>query len=156
MTGFAPGRHLPPGKYRYEDVAIGDHLETGSCTVSAGMIDRFAELSGDRFEIHMDESAAIRRGFRARVAHGLLVLSLVDGLKNQAPATFDAIASLGWTWNFRAPVLAGDTISAKLRIIGMRETKNPERGILTIAFSVTNHNGEVVQDGENRLMVFRR
>ena len=156
MTGSAPGRRLLPGIYGYGDVGIGDHLETGSCTVSAEMIDRFAELSGDRFEIHMDEAAALRRGFPARVAHGLLVLSLVDGLKNQAPATFDAIASLGWTWHVRAPVLAGDTISATLRIIGMRETKNPEYGILTIAFSVTNQNGETVQDGENRLMVFRR
>jgi 3-hydroxybutyryl-CoA dehydratase len=156
MTGSATGRRLPPGVYRYEGVAIGDHLETGSCTVTAEMIDRFAELSGDRFEIHMDEAAAIRRGFPARVAHGLLVLSLVDGLKNKAEATFDAIASLGWTWNFRAPVLAGDTISARLRIIDKRETKNPERGILTIAFIVTNQHGETVQDGENRLMVFRR
>jgi 3-hydroxybutyryl-CoA dehydratase len=156
MTGIATGRRLPPGVYRYEDVAIGDQLATGSCTVTAEMIDRFADLSGDRFEIHMDEVAAVKRGFQARVAHGLLVLSLVDGLKNQADATFDAIASLGWTWNFRAPVFAGDTISATLLVIGMRETKNPERGILTIAFSVTNQKGETVQDGENRLMVFRR
>lgn len=156
MTDSTTGRRLPPGVYRFEDVAIGDQLETGSSIVTADMIDRFADLSGDRFEIHMDEAAAIRRGFPDRVAHGLLVLSLVDGLKNQAEATFDAIASLGWTWYFRAPVLAGDTISAKLRIIDKRETKNPERGILTIAFSVTNQHGENVQDGENRLMVFRR
>jgi 3-hydroxybutyryl-CoA dehydratase len=156
MTGSERARLLPPGVYRYEDVAIGDELVTGACTVTAEMIDRFADLSGDRFEIHMEEAAALRLGFPARVAHGLLVLSLVDGLKNQAPATFDAIASLGWNWHFRAPVLAGDTISANLRIIDMRETKNPERGILTIAFTVTKQNGETVQNGENRLMVFRR
>ncbi|WP_363262176.1 MaoC/PaaZ C-terminal domain-containing protein [Mesorhizobium sp.] len=44
----------------------------------------------DRFEIHMSDEAALRHGFPASVAHGLLVLSLVDGLKNNAVARFRA------------------------------------------------------------------
>ncbi|MGN6534320.1 MAG: MaoC family dehydratase, partial [Mesorhizobium sp.] len=94
----------------YEDVEAGDWFETSGCVVSVEMIDAFAALTGDRFEIHMDEAAARCHGFTGRVAHGLLVLSLVDGLKNQAEARFRAIASLGWDFRFERPVLAGDTI----------------------------------------------
>ncbi len=106
------GRQLAPGLHALEDLGRGEWYETGSVTLTTDMIDRFAELSGDRFEIHMDAEAARRLGFADRVAHGLLVLSLVDGLKNQSDVRLLAVASLGWDWHFLAPVLAGDTISA--------------------------------------------
>ena len=104
----------------------------------------------------MDEAAARRHGFTGRVAHGLLVLSLVDGLKNQAEARFRAIASLGWDFRFERPMLAGDTIRARIAVAGKRVTSKPDRGILTLRFAVANQKGEIVQSGENRLMVYRR
>ncbi len=149
------GRRLTATGLSYEGVAVGDWLETPARTVSVAMIDAFAELTGDRFEIHMDDAAARRHGFSARVAHGLLVLSLVDGLKNQAEAQFRAIASLGWNFRFSRPVLAGDTIRARVTIAAKRVTSNPGRGILTLDFTVTNQDGETVQSGENGLMVYR-
>jgi acyl dehydratase len=121
--------------------------------VTAEAIDAFAALTGDRFVIHMDDTAARARGFDGRVAHGLLVLSLVDGLKNQTPAQFDAIASLGWDWRFAAPVIAGDTISATVTVAAKRMTSRPDRGILTLEFSVRTEGGREVQRGTNQLMV---
>lgn len=147
-------RLLPPGRYGLGDVEIGDRITTAEAVVTAEAIDAFAALTGDRFEIHMDAGAAARHGFRGRVAHGLLILSMVDGLKNQTPAQFKAVASLGWNWNFRAPVLAGDRIAAELRIAEKRATRNPGRGILKLDFKVTNGDGELVQDGHNLLMVY--
>lgn len=154
-AGTAAGRRLTATGLRYGDAAIGDWLETPRRAVTLAMIDAFAELTGDRFEIHMDDDAARRHGFAARVAHGLLVLSLVDGLKNQAEAQFRAIASLGWNFRFERPVLAGDTIAARVVVRDKRTTSKPERGILTLEFSVTNQDGLVVQSGENLLMVCR-
>lgn len=150
------GRLLGPGRYHLEDVEVDDRIETASLTIDAGQIDRFADLTGDRFEIHMSEAGAARHGFPARVAHGLLILSLVDGLKNQAPAQFAAVASLGWDWKFSAPVFPGDAIRAVMRVAAKRQTSKPERGILTIDFSVLNQDGTVVQSGVNTLMVLRR
>lgn len=149
------GRKLSPGTYAYDEVGIGDWIETDALVVEAEHIDRFAELSGDRFEIHMSDAAARKHGFPGRVAHGLLVLSLVDGLKNRAGATFKAIASLGWDWRFEKPVLVGDQILVRLEIADMRKTKSAERGILTLAFEVKNQRDETVQSGTNRLMVYR-
>ena len=150
------GRQLGAGRHYFEDVEAGDTIETGSVTIDTAHIDRFAELTGDRFEIHMSEEGAARHGFPKRVAHGLLVLSLVDGLKNRAPAQFAAVASLGWNWKFAGPVFPGDTIRAVLTVIGKRETRRPDRGILTIDFSVLDQDARIVQSGTNTLMILRR
>ena len=147
-------RRLPPGLYGLDELTLGDRIETGTLQVEAARIDAFAELTGDRFEIHMTDAAAARHGFTGRVAHGLLVLSLVDGLKNGAPARIKARASLGWDWRFDAPVIAGDTIRAELEVAETRATRHPDRGIVRLDFEVRNHRGELVQSGCNRLMVY--
>jgi acyl dehydratase len=90
------------------------------------------------------------------VAHGILGLALTDGLKNRADYRFRAVAALGWNWKFTAPILAGDRIQAEVAVQAKRETKRPDRGILTLAFKVKNQRGEVVQEGTNELMVLRR
>jgi len=157
MTAAAEthGRKLEGQGLGYDSVGVGDWFETDRRAVTIAMIDSFAELTGDRFEIHMDDAAARRHGFPARVAHGLLVLSLVDGLKNQAQSTFRAVASLGWTWSFDGAVLAGDTIGVHVVIADGRSTRRADRAILTLRFRVTNQRGEMVQSGTNQLMVYR-
>ena len=148
------GRALGPGRYRLRQLRPGDRIDAGQRQVTAGLIDAFAEMSGDRFEIHVSAEAARRHGFDDRVAHGLLVLSRVDGRKNGAPAQFDAIASLGWDWRFAAPVLADDTIAVAITVTALRPTSDGKRGITTLTFEVTNQRGETVQTGENRLMIY--
>lgn len=143
---------MPPGRYGYDDVAVGDQIDAGSAPVTAERIDRFADLSGDRYALHMDADYAAERGFAGRVAHGLLVLSMVDGLKNNASAQLDGLVSLGWNWRFDAPVLAGDTIHARLTIVGKRRTTSGRKGILRTRFEITNQTGAPVQSGWNELL----
>ena len=155
VAPMTPPRQLPPGLYGYDAVSVGDRIDTASRLVTAGTIDHFAALTGDRFEIHMTTDGAVRHGFPARVAHGLLVLSLIDGLKNQCPAQFHALASLGWDWSFRRPVFVGDTIRATITVAGKRPTGHAERGILTLAVECLNQRDEAVQRGTNQLMAYR-
>ena len=150
-----PERLLSPGLHPFDAVEIGDRIDTGSAIVTPEIIDAFAALTGDRFEIHLTDAGARAHGFPARVAHGLLILSLIDGLKNQSPARFHALASLGWDWSFRKPVFAGDTIRATMRLQAKRPTSNPARGVLTVEFAVTNQHGDLVQKGVNQLMAYR-
>lgn len=153
-VSYPDNRCLPAGRYGFGDVAQGDIVETGPVIVTAAMIDQFAAMTGDRFEIHMSDEAAQRHGFQARVAHGLLVLSLVDGLKNQAEAQFKAQASLGWDWNFQAPVCAGDTISATMTVSSVKPVSAGGRAVVSLDFVVRNQSGSTVQRGANRLMVY--
>lgn len=148
-------RALPAGRYGADDVEVGDWINCGSVCVTAEQIRSFAELTGDRFEIHMSDKAAQRHGFDRQVAHGLLVLSLVDGLKNQAPAQFKARASLGWDWTFRKPVLAGDQVFAMLTVLGRSAARAEGQAALALEFSVKNQNETMVQTGTNRLLCYR-
>jgi len=150
------GRHLAAGLHGFDDLQIGDLVETGSVVVTAAMIDTFADLTGDRFAIHMTDTGAQALGFARRVAHGLLVLSLIDGLKNQCPAQLRAVASLGWDWSFRKPVLLDDRLRAVMSVAAKRPTSNAARGIVTLSFQVLNQSGDVVQLGQNQLMMLRQ
>ena len=147
------GRLLAPGLYGFDDLRLADRIETASVTVTAEAIDRFAELSGDRFAIHMQDDAARALGFAGRVAHGLLVLSLIDGLKNQSPAQLRAVASLGWEIAFRAPVLVGDSLRASIQLHARRPTRDGQRGIAVFAVKARNQRDEVVQQGQTTLMM---
>jgi 3-hydroxybutyryl-CoA dehydratase len=148
-------RLLTPGEYWFEDLQPGDHYETGRLVVTEAHIVNFAGLSGDFFDIHMDDEFARSQGFPARVAHGLLGLALTDGLKNRSAVRIMAIASLGWNWRFRGPIFAGDRIGAKVRIAEARLSSKGQ-GILTLAFEVTKQDGSVVQEGETTLLTRRR
>ncbi|MFV0385731.1 MaoC family dehydratase [Paracoccus sp. (in: a-proteobacteria)] len=149
------GRALTAGEYGFDDLRSGDRVETAAQEITPALIDAFADMTGDRFTIHMTDEGARSMGFPARVAHGLLVLSVIDGLKNRAPAQFRAIASLGWDWTFSKPVIAGDLVRAIFTIRSMRATSDGQRGVLTIAVEAFNQRDEPIQKGTNRLMVWR-
>ena len=69
----------------------------------------YAGVSGDFSPLHMDETYAKTTHFGQRVAHGLMGLTLADGLKVQSAFFQDGIA-LGWAWRFKGPILIGDTL----------------------------------------------
>jgi len=147
---------MNPGLNWYEDCVVGDSFTTGGIVVTESQILGFAGLSGDFFDLHVDDQFARELGFDGRVAHGLLGLALTDGLKNRAEYRLRAVAALGWNWKFSAPIHVGDRISVEVTIAAKRGTKRPDRGILTLAMKVKNQRGEVVQEGTNDLMMLRK
>ena len=140
----------------YEDAPVGLSLDTEGMVVTESHVVQFAGLSGDFFALHMDDDFARSLGFKGRVAHGLLGLILVDGLKNRAAQRFHAVASLSWQWNFRKSLYPGDRIHGHLTVVDKRLTSRGDRGILTLAIELRNGKGEVLQDGTNVLMVRTR
>lgn len=140
----------------YEDVEPGERFATGGIVVTESHVMGFAGLTGDFFDLHVDEEFARSLGFPGRVAHGILGLAIVDGLKNRAETRFRAVASLGWNWKFTRPILIGDRIHAEIEVQSKRETRRADRGILVLAFKVKNQKDEVVHEGTNDLMVLRR
>lgn len=144
--------YLPAGRYGFDDLQIGDRIDIGSATITGALIDQFAAVSGDRYALHMDRAYAQSLGYENRVAHGLLVLSVVDGLKNNAKAHLDGLVSLGWNLNFIAPVLAEDTIHAEISILAKQRSRSGARGSVRMEFKVTNQNGRLVQCGHNELL----
>lgn len=140
----------------FDDVEVGDEGVSPTFTVTADHIMTYANLTGDFTPVHTDEDYARTTPFGTRVAHGLLGLSLTDGLKTQADLRFQPGMSLGWSWDFKLPIKIGDTVHVKFRVESMRQVKRPGWGILVLRSELINQNGEVVQLGEHRVMVPRR
>lgn len=145
---------LLPGLYGADQLAPGDWFITETCEVTAAMITAFADLTGDRTDIHLSAAAGQLRGFGGQVAHGLLVLGLVEGLKSTAAARIDGVAALGWTWKFRQPVLAGAVIRARVTVLA-RRVAGPERALVDLDVEVLS-GSDVVQRGQTRMMVRRQ
>ena len=148
---------LPAGKAYYDDLHVGAFFRTGRITVTDAHIVAYAGISGDFFDVHMDDEFAREQGFPGRIAHGLLGLCLVDGLKNRAEVQLQAVASLGWNeWSFKAPIVAGDSIGATISVEEIRLTSAGDRGVVQLRFDVTNQHGITVQCGRNALLMRRR
>jgi oxepin-CoA hydrolase/3-oxo-5,6-dehydrosuberyl-CoA semialdehyde dehydrogenase len=108
-----PGVH--PFRIPFGSLAIGDTFNSGEREVTVADIERFAELSGDRFYAHMDEAAARRNPiFGGRVAHGYFLISAAAGLFVDPPLG-PVLANYGIdSLRFTKPVKPGDRIKVRL------------------------------------------
>ena len=141
----------------WDDARVGDEGFSPTRLVTAALIDSYADLSGDHTPLHIDEDYARTTPFGTRVAHGLLGLAIADGLKTQSDYRFRPGMSLGWTWDFAAPIKIGDEVHVRFRIADMRPSRSrPGWGIVVVVAELVNQRGEAVQKGEHRLMVPRR
>jgi len=143
-------------RLHFEEIEEGREWDTPGITVTDSHILAFAGLSGDFYDIHVDDDYARALGYPGKIAHGLLGLAMADGLKNRSSVRLAAIVSLGWRWRFTGPILAGDRIHARIRVVSKRITRHADRGIVTVDLQLMNQRGETVQAGENDLMVHRR
>ena len=124
-------------------------------TVTETDIVLFAGLSGDYNIIHTDAEFMKTSIFGERIAHGLLGLAIQSGLLARAMQPYATIAFAGLKWKFRNPIKIGDTIHVRGKVIGKVESPEPDRGVITLARTVLNQRGEVVQEGETDLVVER-
>jgi len=143
-------------RLRFEEIEVGMSWETGGIQVTEGHILAFAGLSGDFYDIHMDDEYARNLGYPGRIAHGLLGLAMADGLKNRAQMQLAAIVSLGWRWRFTGPIFVGDRIQASIGVTACRPTRHADRGLVTLGFALRTQRGDTVQEGENDMMIHRR
>lgn len=141
----------------FEDFEDGAVFETRRRQVTDEAIRAFAEVSGDRNPLHLDEAFAAKSAFGERVAHGALGLSVATGLVNETHLTRGTlVAFAGLEWSFRNPIRIDDEIAVRIRVVGKRETSRPDRGLVKLGVTVVNQDDEVVQDGVWTMLVRKR
>jgi len=142
----------------FEDVEVGMRFESPSRTITEADLVNFAGVSGDYNPLHTDETFAATTPYGRRIAHGMLALSVVTGLR-QRMGVFDGTI-LGFleirSWRFRRPGFPGDTIRAGTSVAELRETSKEDRGVMIQGIEVLNQDDEVVQDGEFVTLLRRR
>ncbi|QGA68108.1 MaoC family dehydratase [Sulfolobus sp. E11-6] len=103
-------------------------------TITETDIILFAGITGDMHPAHLDELYAKSSLFGKRVAHGFLVISILQGLLAQHEIINKIVALLGINnVKFKSPVFVGDTIWSECEIVDSRESKSkPGNYIATI------------------------
>ena len=141
----------------YEQHEIGATYETLHRTVGDADISAFVNLCGFTEPLFMDmEFVAKESVFTGRPAPGAFTFCLAEGLIIQTGLIHGTgMSYLGSEIRIVAPVLAGDTLGVSVTIADKRETKKPDRGIVTYKHAVTNQRGELVLEATVRRMIKR-
>lgn len=120
---------------------VGDVAER-SRTVTAEDIRRFTAISGDRNPLHYDEDVAAASQFGEIVVQGGVTTAVLNAVVAEdlpGPGT----VFLNVSWDFRAPVRPGDTITARVEVTAVRDDKP----ITHLATTVTRQDGVVAVEG---------
>ena len=138
-----PGVH--PFRKPFHALAIGDTFRSAEREVTVEDIERFAELSGDRFYAHMSEAEAARNPlFGGRVAHGYFLISAAAGLFVD-PAYGPVLGNYGLdSLRFVKPVKPGDRIKVRLTCKEKSLRADKGWGEVTWDTEITNQAGETV------------
>lgn len=143
----------------FEDFEKGVERLSPGRTITESDLVAFSGLTGDFSQVHTDEEFCKKTEFGTRIAHGLLGLSIAQGLSWRTNYTQGTgVASLAWNkWTFKRPIFIGDTVRVRWRLIDKRPSgSKPGMGIITEHVELVNQRGEVVQDGEHVTMIRRR
>lgn len=134
----------------FEEIELGMHasLET---TVAEGDIQFFADITGDRNPVHLDEAYAANTPFKGRISHGMLTasyISAVFGMRLPGPGAIYVTQTL----NFRRPVWINDRITTTVTVAELF----PRKRRVLFECVCKNAEGKVVLQGEAMLMVPER
>jgi acyl dehydratase len=148
--------YKPRGR-TFDELNVGDEVITTGRTITETDVVNFAGISGDFHPEHTNEEYAKKSPLGGRIAHGLLTTAVATGMVNQTGITEGTtIAVLEMKQRFIMAVRFGDTIRSVFKIINMKETKKPDRGIATAALTVLNQRDEVVLEAEVVMMLYRK
>ncbi|MEM2726724.1 MAG: MaoC/PaaZ C-terminal domain-containing protein [Archaeoglobaceae archaeon] len=135
----------------FEDIKVGDAIESISRTIVESDLWTFAYLTGDFFPLHTDSEFAKKTIFKDRIAQGMLILSIALGMVDQVLLSLynvnSVIAFFGINEvKFLKPVFIGDTIRAKAEVVN-KEDFNKFSGVVTYRLDVKNQKDEIVLTG---------
>jgi 3-hydroxybutyryl-CoA dehydratase len=111
------------------------------------MVNQFAEMSGDFNPIHLDDEYAKTTRFKKRIAHGMILGSLISRLLNEKIGAGGIY--LAQSMKFSNPVFIDDEITFELEITKLHKT----RGFGHVATNARNAAGDLVLKGEATIMM---
>lgn len=140
-----------------EDLAVGQRFSSGTHTLGADEIVRFAS-EFDPQPFHLDAEAAKASLFRGLAASGwhtaaVTMRLLVDGGAPIGGGVIGGGGEIAWP----RPTRPGDTLRVESEVVEIRPSRSrPDRGIVTLRSETRNQDGEVVQVLTSKLVVLRR
>ena len=138
----------------FEDFTVGEIVVTRARTITETDIVNFAALTGDWYPLHTDVEYAQKGPFGERIAHGLLILSIANGLMPLYDMAIVAFYGMDKV-RFTAPTKIGDTIHVELEVVE-KQDKGDIGGVITLKEYVKNQRGENVALSTKKVLIGKR
>jgi acyl dehydratase len=122
----------------FERLSTGQALPPLTKRVTVEQIGQYAEASGDRNPIHLDETFARSAGLPGVIAHGMLTMAFANQMVTDWLGDRSLLKRL--QGRFAGMVLPGDDVTCS----GSVASKNDETRRVVINLVVTNQRGERV------------
>jgi 3-hydroxybutyryl-CoA dehydratase len=126
-------------------IAVPTFVVGQTCTytqlVDDKLVHGFADLTGDRNPLHLDDAFARTTKFGQRIAHGGILFGMVSKVLGMDMPGVGTVY-LSQLVNFKAPVFIGDTVTLVATI-----TEILPKAIARISVVITKQTGDVVMDG---------
>ncbi len=142
----------------FEDFAAGQRFATAGCTLSEAQILEFG-WAHDPQPFHIDREAAAAGPFGGLIGSGfqtlLVAFRLVyqERIINAASLGSPGLDELRWP----RPVRPGDTLRVAAEVVEVRASRSrPDRGLVTIAYTVRNQREEAVMTFRALHLLLRR
>lgn len=149
MQSASPANPLPLSPpTSLPSLEVGHRFESAGRTITESDIVNFACLSGDFNRLHVDHEYARSTPFGQRIAHGLLVLSVLSGLTTQSNGYRQlesyVLALIDINCRFPKPTYIGDTIVVRVTVTEKTEQYRPGKDKVVFRREAVNQRGEVV------------
>ncbi len=145
-----------PGNF-FEDFRMGQRIVHATPrTVTEGDVALYTALYGSRFAVNSSAAFAASLGLPRAPLDDLLAFNLVFG-KTVPDISLNAIANLGYAaGRFGVPLYCGDTVSASSAVIGLKQNKDGQTGVVYVRSTGLNQCGEMVVDYCRWVMVRKK
>jgi len=126
----------------YDELQVGENASF-SKTITETDICLFSAISGDFNPLHVNEEYAKKTSFKARIAHGGIIESLIAPvLGTKLPGLGTVVVEI--TSRFKKPTFIGDTVTATATVAKRIEKKK----WVQMALTWTNQRREIIAEGE--------
>lgn len=135
----------------YEEINLGDSYLLKK-TVTAEMVQQFADFSGDYNPVHMDDAYCRRHGLETRIVHGMLTLSFLSTLIGMYLPGEGAVW-LSQNIDFISPAKINDTIEISGQVINKTQANALGLQIIELKIRIKNQLGHLISKGTVKVSV---
>ncbi|QCX28120.1 MaoC family dehydratase [Nocardioides jishulii] len=141
----------------FEDFTVGQVIEHATPrTVTEGDRALYGALYPTRFALPSSAEFAASVGLRGAPVEELIAFHIGFG-KTVPDISLNAVANLGYAeCRFLEPVVAGDTLTTKSEVIGLKQNSNGRTGVVHVRSTATNQRDEVAVEWVRWVMVHKR
>ncbi|ABS02154.1 acyl dehydratase [Kineococcus radiotolerans] len=133
----------------FDEVEVGHELPVAHYEVSREDLRAYAEASGDRNPIHLDEATARSVGLPDVIAHGMLTMGLAGSVVADWAGDPRAVVSYGT--KFTAPVVVPADAPAVVEVAGRVVSRDETARTVEVDLAVTHAGAKVL--GRARALV---